>query len=248
MDSNQPVDCASIIPSELTGQLPRRTRLAKNGIQSAVVFAILLALAVALSIRPGMNAMREMQTKEALLRDGIEAIGQVDRTAGHHLNYSFTVDGRSFTGNAFLPDRIKDSLQDSDPIQVRYLPSNPAINSPADWQESNPLAWIPFFGPAVLLLISMVVLISTRIDRRLVKEGRTAVAVVTECIERHGRGGGVNGFTIKYEFRTEDGMVINGNSSCESRPEIGGSICILYLSWNPRRNQTYSSLCCRVAE
>jgi hypothetical protein len=190
-----------------------------------------------------MNAMRETQTKEALLRDGIEAIGQVDHTAGHYLNYSFTVDGRPYAGHAFMPDQLQASMQDYDPVRIRYLPSNPAINSPADWQESNPLAWIPFFASVVLVLISVIVLTGMRIDRRLVAEGAPAVAVITKRND-HLRGG----ITIEYEFRTEDGRVTNGNSSCDGLPEIGESICILDLPWKPRRNQTYSSLWYRVAQ
>ena len=234
----------SIIPSELTGPLPRRTCLAKNGIVSAIVVTILLVAAGAMSFRPSMNALQKMQTKATLRNSGSDVIGKVERTRGYYLDYSFAVDGRSFTGHAFMPDRIQASLKESDPISIRYLTSNPATNRPADWDESDPLVWLPFFLPIILGLISVIVMVFMRIDRRLVAEGTPAVAVVTKFTEHHGRSGG---FTIKYEFRNEDGTVITGSSECDDRPETDGSICILYMPKNPRRNQAYSTLWYRVA-
>lgn len=243
MDSNMSVAEVSIIPSELTGQLPRRTRLAKNGIVSVILLTILLVVAGALSFRPGMNAMQEMQTRAALRDLGSDAVGKVGRTRGYYLDYSFTVDGRSFTGHALMPDRIRDSSQDYDPLLIRYLPSNPAINRPAGWEESDPAVWLSLLLPILLLLISAVMLVWMRIDRRLAAEGTPAVAVVTKCTV-HGRGTN----TFNYEFRTEDGRVIEENSQSYSLQEIGARICVLYLPQNPRRNLPYSSLGYRVSQ
>jgi hypothetical protein len=85
MNSNLSVADASIIPSELMGQLPRRTRLARNGILSAIVVTILLALAGLLSFRPGINALQEIQTRAELRNIGSDAIGKVEGTRGYYL-------------------------------------------------------------------------------------------------------------------------------------------------------------------
>jgi hypothetical protein len=244
-DSNLDIARESIIPSELTGQLPRRTRLAKNGVQSAIVLAILLLIAVPSMIWACMNAMQLKQTRTALRQDSNEVIGRVDKRTKSEFHYSFVVNGRSFTGHASIQLQ---TFQVSDPLPILYVPTNPSINHPAGWEEPSLVVWFPFFLPILFLLISLAVRISMRIDQRLVVKGIPAVAAITKCIERYGRSGQVNGFTIKYEFRTEYGMLTNGNSSSEVRLGIGASICILYLLRKPSRNQTYTSLCYRAAQ
>ena len=159
------------------------------------------------------------------------------------LDYSFTAEGRYFTGHAFMPDRIQAILRESDPLPIRYLPSNPSINHPSDWEDSAVLDCFPFSLPIAFLLISVIVYVSMRIDRPLVTNGMPAVAVITKCTP-HVRGG----ITVKYKFRAEDGSEMKGSSGYDSLQEIGASICILYLPWNPRRNQTYISLCYRVVQ
>ena len=243
MDSNLHLAEASAIPSELKGDLPRRTRLAKIGTQSAIVLTVLLAIAVPLFLWAGVNAVHMTQIRAALRRDSREAIGNVDRRTRSEFYYSFALNGRTFTGRSSI--QLSD-LQVSDPLPILYLPSNPSINHPSAWEEPILLVWIPFFAPVALLLISLVVYISMHWDRHLVANGTPAVAVITKCTERSGRSR--NMFTIEYEFRTEGGIVTNGNSSSESRQEIGASICILYLLRNQRRNQTYTSLGYRVAQ
>lgn len=169
---------ASIIPSELTGPLPRRTRISANGILSTIAPAVFLVGAVALSFRPGMNAMRETQIRAALLDVSSDALGGM-----------------------------------------------------------------PLIGSMMLVLMSVAVLISMRIDRRLVAEGAPAVAVIRDC-----SSGGRGGFRVKYEFRTEDGRVMNGSGKSDSPQEIGASICVLYLLRDPKRNRPYQSLNYRVAQ
>jgi len=230
---------AATIPGELTGQLPRRTRLAKNGILFAIVIAILLAIAVALTIPASMNAVRLTQTRTALRQESSEVIGRIDKKTRSKFYYSFQVDGRSFTGRASI--QLQTSRV-SDPIPILYLPSNPSINHPAAWEEPTVVVWFPFSGPAVFLLIALAVYISMCWDRRLAAEGKPAVATVTSCALNK------SGFSVKYEFRTEKGTVTKGNSSSETDQEVGASVCVLYLPRNPRRNQTYASLCYRVAE
>jgi hypothetical protein len=230
---------ATAIPSELTGQLPRRTRLAKNGIQSAIVLAIFLVIGVPFILWAGVNAVRLTQTRTALRQDSSEAVGRVDKKTRTGFYYSFLVNGRFFVGHASIQLQ---SFQVSDALPILYLPSDPSINHPAGWEEPAVLVWFPFFVPGMSLLISLAVYSSMRSDRRLVAEGRPAVATITNCALKKG------GFSVKYQFRTEDGMVTKGNSSSETDQEIGASICVLYLPRNPRRNQNYTSLCYQVAQ
>lgn len=228
----------SIIPSELTGPLPRRTRLEKP-IQWAVVVTILLGIAVAIILWASMNAMQLMRTRTALRHESSEATGVVEELWKTKVAYSFAVNGRSFAGSA---SRSGPKLRESDLLTIRYLPSNPAVNHPAAWEEPTDAALIPFFVPTVLVLILVGLLIKMRIIRLLLTEGRPAVAVVTKC-SRGGRGG----FVVKYEFRTEEGRTMTGSCN-ESPEEIGTNFCVLYLRQNPRRNMRYPSSDYRVVQ
>ncbi|MGA2349187.1 MAG: DUF3592 domain-containing protein [Terracidiphilus sp.] len=238
MDSNFSVAEASIIPSELTGRLPRRTRIEKP-MQWAVIVTILLGIAVAIFLWAGRFAVQLMQTRTALRHESSETTGVVEELLKTRVKYSFVVNGRSFTGSASRPGL---KLRESDPLTIRYLPSNPAVNHPAAWEEPIDAAWFPFLIPTVLVLTLMGLMFNMRSIRRLLVEGRPAVAVVTK--RSRGARGGVY---VVYEFRTEDGRVMTGTWG-ESPEEIGANLCVLYLPQNPRRNMRYPSSDYRVVQ
>jgi hypothetical protein len=238
MDANIQFAEATAIPSELTGQLPRRTRLARKGIVFAIVLAILLAIGAVATFRAGVKGLRLTQTRTALRQESNEVIGRVDKKTRSEFYYSFLVNGSTFTGRASIQLQ---TFQVSDRLPILYVPSNPSLNHPLAWEEPTAVIWFPFFGPVVLIVIALVVYLSMRWDRRLVAEGRPAIAVITNCALQK------SGFSVKYEFQTEDGVVTKGNSSSDTDQEVGARVCILYLPRNPRRNQTYASLCYRVA-
>lgn len=223
-----------VIPNELTGPLPRKTCLAQKGIQLAVVLAVVLVAAVAQAFWAGLHATHLLQTKSALRQTNREVIGKIDRQTKSEYFYSFLAEGREFTDDASIQFQ---TLGVSDPLPIRYLPSNPSINHPAAWEEPTVLAWIPFLYQMILVPALLVILVTMSNARRLVTVGRPAVAVVTDC-SYHQKGG----FQVKYEFLTEDGKVIKGNSSSDDEQKIGASVCVLYMPRNPRRNQAYDSL------
>jgi hypothetical protein len=189
MDSNLHLAEAPTIPSELMGQLPRRTRISHNGIQMAIAATGLLAFAVFSSYFVIANALQARQTRDALRRESNETTGQVKRTHKSKVDYTFTVDGRSFAGEAFMPNQMAESLRDFDPLPVRYLPSNPAINHPAAWEESRS----PWFGLTLSILSAAGALLPLgwlRSDRHLVAEGKPAVAVITKWVRGSRRSWG----------------------------------------------------------
>jgi hypothetical protein len=101
---------------------------------------------------------------------------------------------------------------------------------------------MPCVGEMLFLVSGIWFICVLRRDRQLVAEGVPTAGVVRKCSFR---GGGV--WRAKHEFRTEDGRVAGG--SCYSnRPEIGSSVCVLYLPQNPRRNKMYPVLTYRVAQ
>jgi hypothetical protein len=96
----------------------------------------------------------------------------------------------------------------------------------------------------ILAAIGMMFFQQLRLGRRLVAEGTPAVAVITKCFPGKGR----SGISIKYEFRTIDGRVINGSSGYDSLQKTGTSICVLYLVRDPKQNHPYLSLNYYVAQ
>lgn len=229
-----------VIPDELTRQLPRKTRLAKAGIQLAVVCAIVLVIAVAQAIWAGIHASHLLQTKSALRHTSSEVIGKIEKQTKSEYYYSFTADGTQFTGRASMQFQ---TLRVSDPLPVLYLPSNPSINHPAAWEEPTALAWMPFMYQMILVPALLIISLTMRSARRLVAEGCPAVATITDCTY-HQKGG----FEVKYEFRTDAGESISGSSPSNDEQKIGASVCVLYMPRNPRRNQVYESLSYRAAQ
>lgn len=230
---------------ELAGPLPRKVCATRQGFWRVTGTAIISAFALAATLWLGKNAMQNIQNWEALRRDGSETVGHVTRTHnGKYFTvyYSFTVNGTSVTGNAGAPKQLEQSLQDSSPLSIRYLPANPAVNHPADW-EYGPSDSVWFILPLPIVLSGILFLISLRMERRLVADGVPAAAVVTRT-DYHSRGG----YTATYEFRTEDGRVMAKRVGVPSRLEIGSNIWVLYLRQNPRRSQPYPSPNYRVAE
>jgi len=233
------------IPSELTGPSPRRVCATQQGFWMEMGTTLLLAFSLAGTLWMGKNAMQQMQNWEALHRDGCEIVGRVTGTGtgkSRMVYYAFTVNGRSFTGKAYSPGQLFQSLQNSGPLRIRYLPPNPAVNHPADWEHA-PLDSAWFMAPLPLVLFGMIFLVSLRRERQLVAEGAPAAGVILQC-----RYGSRSGYVAKYEFRAEDGKVITSRVGVPGSLEIGSIIWVLYLRQNPRRNQPYPSSNYRVIE
>ena len=170
-------------------------------------------------------------------RESSEVAGvvtQIKYERSDRVYYTFVVDGRSFTGHSTMPREIANNLHDSDPLSIRYLPSNPAVNHPAAWEDPQSI-WPGIILLTFLLAGAFMFLKDLRDDRILVANGMPAVAIITNTI--HNR----LGFLVMYDFHTADGMVIKGSGGSGIRPEIGANICILYLPQNPKRNQLYPS-------
>jgi hypothetical protein len=206
---------------------------------------ILLAFALAGAFWLGKNAVRQLQNWEALRSDGSETAGNVtgmETGKSQMVYYAFSVNGISFTGKARVPEQNLQGLQDSSPLTIRYVPANPAVNHPADW-ESAPLESVWFMVPLPLILFSIIFLTSLSMERRLVADGVPAAGVISES--GHGSR---SGYFADYEFRTGDGKVMKKRVGVPRPLEVGSNILVLYLRQNPRRSQPYPSPNYRVAE
>ncbi len=249
MDANfSPIEAASI-PSELTGPLPRRLRLSRNGNRMATAAAIMLVLAVAFAFWIGLDRVQQLQHRAALRRTGRETVGKItrlwsaSRSLKTRVSYTFAVNGVSFAGEARVPNQLVTSLSESNTLPIRYLPANPAVNHPAAWEWSALLDWDSFVAPIIGLALALFLFATLRSERRLVIGGLPAVGEITRCTP-----GSRGGFSVNFDFRTQDGSITKGSGWSESRREIGERVCVLYLPQNPRRNLSYPSLNYRVAQ
>ena len=230
------------IPSELTGPLPRKVRSSPGGIQSAFFAAAVVALALAGTSWMAMRGVHEFQNRAALRSEGVEASGQVTgfSYAGKHngilvVQYSFPVNGISFPGKADVPRRLERDVKGSSTLPIRYVPANPAVNHPADWDEPLFSAVVPLMFPILPVAVGIMMLMSDHRERRLLAEGRPAIATITKS---HLYGSRAHHYW-QYEFRTRDGDIHTGMIPFDDSQQVGESFCVIYLPQNPRRNLPY---------
>jgi hypothetical protein len=229
------------IPDELKGPLPRKERLSSFGLTTKIVAYGLLASAVALVIWFSVDAARIMQYQTELRSEGREAVGEITRfwspgrSVNYKISYSFTVDGIPFRGEASVPKQLWSSLGTISSLSIQYLPANPSVNYPSGWVRSTSSVLMPLIPSIVPALFGIGLLLPFARDRQLMREGVPSVGVIVKVI----RGKGREVDAMYYEFRLDDGRIMSGSSSCVGVPEIGASICILYLPQNPQRNQRY---------
>jgi len=242
-------------PLELTGALPRETSLSDEGSTTAMVATVLILVAVAAAIWAGIHAVKQMAHTAALRREGLQAAGQVtklragrsstpwDSKSGWWVSYGFTANGIALTGESRVPSRLLDSLRLLGPLPIRFLPSNPAINHPAAWEESALSSWAWLAVAAVPAAFGILLLAPFRGQRQLVIEGVPTAGVITKC-----SSGSRGVWSVEYQFRPAYGSVVKGHTGDTSRLEAGATICVLYLPKNPRLNQSYPVRYYRVAQ
>jgi hypothetical protein len=242
VDSNSAKAGSTTIPSELTGPLPRKVRGSSGGIQSAFFAAAVVALALAGTSWMAMRGVHEFQNRAALRSDGIETTGQVTGflhpgSSGKTLvaNYSFTVNGLPFTGKGTVPEVLRRDLNESSNLSIRYLPANPAVNHPADWEEPPFSAVVPLMFPILPVAVGIMMLMFDHKERHLLAEGLPAIATITESRLYGSRAH----HYWQYEFRTRDGDIHPGMIPFDDSQQVGESFCVIYLPQNPRRNLPY---------
>ena len=240
---------ATTVPGELFGPLPRRLSLTGNGRQIVVVAAILLALSFGGALWVGIDTAQQLRDRDALRRDGAEATATITRLwfpgRGLHLkvSYIFIVNGVSFTGAVQAPRQLFGKLNEVNYLSIRYLPTNPAVNYPMAWEWSVQQKLNSFSAVILLTVFGMILLVPLYMERKLVAEAVPTRGLITGCLSNR-RGG----FTVKYEFRLQDGNVLKGSGWSPNRKENGADVWVLYLPQNPQRNAPYPALNYRAAE
>jgi hypothetical protein len=233
-------------PSELLGPTPREIRLCGDGLIYMRIAVSFLMIAIVFGLWLSVSTFTQIQHRTALRRDGRVVVAKATtrmargRTSVLYVRYTFVVDGAAYSAEKIVPDNLFVSVRNSDHFLVRYLPTNPAVNYPDDWEWSLPLnVGSVVFMISILAIGVGFMMLLTR-ERRLAREGMPTVGVVTSSALKK------RAFWAEYNFSTDEMRSINGSGYFSSPQKIGASIWILYLPQNPRRNTPYPLSGCRV--
>lgn len=242
--------CA-ISPEDI-GPPPRRVQLTGNGIASAVVAAAFIGIAVIYAGFVASEAVRQMEIRSALRGGVTQTMGKVEtlRSPFHaikeYVGYTFIADGKTYAGEAIVPPAEIHTVSLNSDLPIRYLPENPAVNHPVDWEWSVISEWDAYFIPILVVGLGCMFFITPQLlfERRMAVEGVVAIGVVTKC-SVSGRGGSF--INLTYDFRTREGSSVQGRGRFQARRQIGAKIAVLYLPQNPRRNIPYPISTWRIA-
>jgi hypothetical protein len=232
------------IPPELVEPPPRRTQPTLNGIVLAAALVVIVAIAAVYTCFLITETSRQAEIRSALRGAGNETMGQIDRLRNpyhalkEYVDYTFVADGKNYPGEAIVPLEDWHTIQTTGGLSIRYLPQDPTMNHPVDWEWS---AFLELDGYGVVLIIAglgCIVFIAPQLcfEHKLAAEGIAAVGVVTKC-SVSGRGGQF--IALRYDFRTQDGISVEGRGRFLARREVGAKIVILYLPRDPRRSIPY---------
>ncbi len=241
MDPIDSIRALAVPPAELVGPLPRNVKLNSTNGKFGLLFVLsLFATCAYFAVTFGSEAIRQTQQRALLRGNSRDVVGKV---TGFHVvrftplvvKYSFTFDGKPYFGEAKEPNAVGPwtALRRSDPISIRFLPANPAISHPAAWEWSALIYRDEIIFVIFLLAMGSMVLAILARERKLAREGKAALGVVTSCTPWNRE------FRVEYEFCTEDGVLLKGKSGCADPFEPGARIWILYLPRKPERNHCY---------
>jgi hypothetical protein len=240
------------ISPELVGPPPRRVELTGSGTALAIVTAVIIAIAIIFTCFITAEAARQLQLRTVLRSGGDETVAKIDKlhqpyALKEYVDYTFIADGKTYSGKAIVPLDIYHTIKSANSLTIRYLPENPELNHPVDWEWSVMSEWDPIFTVSLVagLLCLLFPLSQMLFERRVAAEGVATIGVVTKC-SVSGRGGEF--VNLKYDFRTQDGTSMRGRGDFQTRQEIDVRILVLYLPQKPKQNIPYPQSAWRIAK
>jgi hypothetical protein len=160
------------------------------------------------------------------------------------VRYRYDVSGRTFEGSIRL--RARDGLQVGGRLPVVYLPDTPGAHYVQARGIRQVPIWLVPIMPLGLVSGAMIAAHALLVQRRLVEDGRPAVASVTATKRvRHQHG---SFYKVTYEFRAMSGSSRHGSYEVrKGPPELGTPVVVLYDRERPERNKRYPVSLARVA-
>lgn len=228
-------------PRELMHSTPRDVRLARGGVAITVIACLLMAGGVAVAAFLSPVAQKQTADRKLLEAQGqitIATITRVYRSGGKEneprVTYEFAYNGGIYHRSTRAPRSVWDRLSKGDKVSVRFLPTDPANNTPASWEGTEPLPpAVPIAMALGLAMLSLLMMFLIRRDRRLLADGSVAMGAIT----KRRRGQHARQYAY-YEFRLKGGGTMKGRSEI-SRKYTADTITVIYNPENPKRNSAY---------
>lgn len=244
----------STLPPALYQSRPRDVRLSGGGRALATV-AILLCLAA-----PAIGVLLERQNRmdrierDALLQSGVVTNGVVMRlkrdskeSSRATVYYEFAADGRAFEAHARIPMSRWKTLRAGGAVPIRYATADPHWSIPDGVEPRVQPAALPYLVSPLPLVIALICFLALREQRRLLSDGRAALAVIKTTKKRRTQHGSY--WQVVYEFPLMNGSAQTGSVQAAGKAlDVGTSIAVVYDDEHPRRNRPYPLSLVRVAE
>ena len=224
---------STIDVSEANAQIPRRVQN-DGAIPWFLVFLYML-LPIGFAWL-AYGDIRDSHLHDVLRRGGYEANGEVTESSaarsGVHVSYRFSVDGVPYSGDAVMTAVHYRVPATGTQIPLRYLPKDPHVNQPSDWEWDWGHIVFYLFGLVMLVALGAFVIAGLR-KRKLARMGVVVEGRVTGCAPDRKL------FTVYYEFTAEDNVGMEGSTLMPEEYEAGAPIPVIYLRGNPKRNDGY---------
>jgi hypothetical protein len=225
----------------------RKPRLSSKGRTLAKVALIFIVPGLVGAFWLMFNIPRQLLRREALRRDGRESMGKITkfgkfgRSSEWWVDYVFVVDGQSIRNEVTVPPSFVDALRHADSLRIRYLPSDPGNNHPAEWEWTliTELGWLL---PLAWMVPGLQMVDILRQDRKLAIEGIRVSGTVTSCYSAN------NTVTVAYDFHGPDGDLRKGKGWSPCVKEAGTLIYVLFLPQTPSRSSPYPMEYYQLAE
>ena len=221
----------------------RPVQLSRHGIALTVLGVVFLIGAPVLGMLVFQQSNKAGNKRSLLRQEGVATTAVITRLWGtggkdnrHMVQYRFAAENRDVEGKAQAPFRIWKGFVTGAGIPIRFVPAQPEVNHPSEWELSQVPMWVALLPGGILLLPSVVFFILIRKQMRLLSEGRPAPGTVTR-IKRTDKA-----VIVYYDFTLLSGAVMKGRSGGGRwRPAlgVGSPVCVLYDPENPRRNAIY---------
>jgi Na+-transporting NADH:ubiquinone oxidoreductase subunit NqrC len=233
------------MPPELERSAPRDVGLTAGGRALTVLAWLLAAGAIGAGVALHLEAQRQSNAALDLDRRGVTAAAVVDRLwrktgdgKPAFAAFHFAANGARVDGESRMEVPAWRELRTGSTIPVRYLPENPRHFVLAGQRRGRLPFAVAYVVSSVLAAMALLCLAPIHWQRRLLSEGRPALAVVTKVTKNKGSHGETHRAMV-YQFRVLAGTMATGKATATKAAEVGATISVLYDPERPTRNRPY---------